>query len=208
VTARLSTDGRSWSVAGTARRPRVGTADQVRDVTVPIAEPARARYVRLTAVNPGGWLFASEITVRGPLPLAGRTGVVVSRPPAPSYPGVRGGLRDGVIGRAGDPYDAQWAGWWRADGLSLTVPLAAMRTVHSITLHCLNLPGWGIHLPTGARVEVSADGIDYHRAGIGVAPGAGTVTLTLDAPVSARYARVIVSAAPDTWTMISEVTVR
>jgi hypothetical protein len=208
VTVAASRDGRSWTAVGTARRPRVGTANQVSGFVVPIADAVWARYVRLTAVNPGGWLFAAEITVRGPHPLAGRTGIVVSRPPAASYPGTVGGLQDGVVGRAGDPYDAQWAGWWRADGLSLTVPLAEVRTVHSVTLHCLSLTGWGIQLPAGARVEVSADGIDYHRVGIDLARGTGTVTLTLDEPVPVRYLRVIVSTAPDTWTMISEVTVR
>ena len=211
VTYQTSRDGVTWtSTPRPALLPTVGTGNQVATYRAGSAVGTTARWVRLTAHDAGAWVFASEITVHGPDPLGGRTGYVVSRPPSPAYPDSGGRLTDGRSGSQGLPSDPAWVGWRDPNGLSLTTVMSSARLVRTVTVNSLaSFPSWGVAVPSGLAVAVSSNGATYRTVAttLSTNPTTGNLVAVLASPSTARFVRVTVSGAANSWTMISEVTV-
>ena len=209
----VSADGSTWTDLGTVAAPSVSTDNQVVAFTV-LGDPAAlpvARYVRVRVTSNGGWLFASEITVHGPNAPAGTSHYTVSRPAAADYPDLGGTeLADGALGTPDAPGDPAWAGWWQADGLSVTSTLAAPQTVAGLDVDCLDLPSWGIQTPDAITVAVSTDGVRYvAAAAVMTVSDTGTVSLDLAEPVDQVLSvRVRFTLQPATWLFLGEVTLR
>lgn len=209
VTYSFSVDGVSFTNLGTATAQTVTSSVDKYSLALPSA--VNARYIKMTVNDPGGWVFEDELEILG----INNGSINISRckkysstvQPSPSYPDTNNKeLTDGVYA-SGVFTDAAWQG--RVGSYSQTVNLATCMKVDKVTANFLEYLGGDVYYPSSVGVEYSTDGVNF--TSLGNAQGGTPVnntkkfSLTLAAPVNAKYIRINVTAqAENYWVFTDE----
>ena len=135
------------------------------------------------------------------------------------------GLTDGLLGTS-NYGDGLWHGWWGLDPV-ITIDLDSARTVHEVSIRCMQQVGSWIVLPRNVEYQVSGDGVVWQTLATAThnVPLQGTgqlvhvFSMRPEVPVSARYIRATLhnsgklpawhaGAGHNSWVFVDEVVVR
>ncbi|MCO5273914.1 MAG: family 20 glycosylhydrolase [Flavobacteriales bacterium] len=135
------------------------------------------------------------------------------------------GLTDGLLG-TNSYSDGLWYGWWGPD-LTITIDMDSVRTLHGISIRCLQQVGAWIVLPKSVSFETSRDGKAWttlttatHQVPIEEAgPLVHDFIAPARTPIKARYVRAVLhnsgklpawhlGADGNSWVFADEVVVR
>lgn len=209
VTYSFSNDGINFTNLGTAVVQAVSSSISKYKLALPSA--VNARYIRMTVNDPGGWVFEDELEIfgvyNGPMNISRSKKYSSTVQPDSSYPDTNSKeLTDGAY--AGGVFtDHAWQG--RVGSYIQTINLATCMKVDKVTANFLEYLGGDVYYPSSVSIEYSTDGINF--TGLGNAQGGTPVnntekfSLTLAAPVNAKYIRISVTAqAENYWVFTDE----
>jgi hypothetical protein len=182
----VSTDGSTWTTVGTVSDSDWGT------IPVFFSSPLTARYLRIVADEPdnggqtGGQMSISEVGAYAPS--AGQTDVALDKPAQALFmDGTQAQMQPDSLPSYADDGDATTIS--QASGQYQWIQQIDLQKPQSLDLITLLQPDSAY--ATAFHVDVSIDGSKFWTVARTTDSGAGLTGIQLDAPVTARYIRVI-----------------
>lgn len=188
---------KDWLITTQCGRPDISVAYTSTDTSGSFTDSLRVSQAGAIQLTPHwrGQPLQDARTIRIAQHLGVEAAQTLSVPPDPKYgTDPAKGMSDGLLGSASFR-DGLWQGWWGPDPV-ITLDLGRERSIHELSVRCLQDVAVWILLPKEVRFELSTDGV-YWQALEPCTPAfadAGTPTVqafrrTLPAPRTARYVR-------------------
>jgi hypothetical protein len=183
-----SADGTTWTTVGTVHESGWGT------IPVYFSSPITARYLRIVADKPDDWgqrgdqMAISEIGAYAPVPADSQPDLALDRPAQALFmDGTQAQLQPNSLPSYAD--DGNPATFTQATQQYRWISQIDLQQPQSVDLLTVTQPDSAY--ATAFHIEVSLDGFTYYTVARRTDASGGITGIQLDAPVSARYIRVV-----------------